>query len=70
MDRLDEVRLRHMLDAAREALSFIEGKNRSELDANRILVLSLVKEVEIIGEAAYEYQNPPEMSFLQSLGPM
>ncbi len=53
MDRLDAVRLRHMLDAAREALSFIEGKNRSELDANRILVLSLVKEVEIIGEAAY-----------------
>ena len=53
MDSADEVRLRHMLDAAREALSFVRGSSRSELNENRMLVLSLVKEVEIIGEAAY-----------------
>ena len=46
------VRLRHMLDAAKEALSFIKGKSRSDLDTNRMLVLSLVKDIEIIGEAA------------------
>ena len=54
MDRADEVRMRHMLDAAREALSFIQGRSRAELDENRMLVLSLVKEVEIVGEAAYK----------------
>jgi uncharacterized protein with HEPN domain len=41
-----------MLDAANEALDFIQGKTRSELDKDRMLVLSLVKELEIIGEAA------------------
>jgi uncharacterized protein with HEPN domain len=48
----DRNRLRHMLDAANEALEFIHGKNRSDLDTDRMLVLSLVKELEIIGEAA------------------
>ena len=41
-----------MLDAANEALEFIHGKNRSDLDTDRMLVLSLVKELEIISEAA------------------
>jgi len=48
----DEARLRHMLDAAREAVSFAAGHGRSDLDANRMLTLSLVKEIEILGEAA------------------
>lgn len=52
MPKDDIVRLRHILDAAREALSFISGKARVDLNANRMLVLSLVKEIEIIGEAA------------------
>ena len=41
-----------MLDAANEALEFVRGKGRSDLDTDRKLVLSLVKELEIIGEAA------------------
>lgn len=48
----DRIRLQHMLDAANEALGFIQGKPRSDLDIDRMLVLSLVKELEIIGEAA------------------
>lgn len=52
MHKDDVIRLRHMLDSAREALSFVMGKPRAELDANRMLALSLVKSVEIIGEAA------------------
>ena len=43
MRKDDLVRLRHMLDAAREATSFIKGRTRQDLDANRMLVLSLVK---------------------------
>jgi uncharacterized protein with HEPN domain len=41
-----------MLEAAREAMSFIQGQSRKALDSNRMLVLSLVKCIEIIGEAA------------------
>ena len=52
MRKDDVVRLRHMLDAATEAASFAKNKNRSSLDADRQLVLSLVKSIEIIGEAA------------------
>ena len=52
MQRHDRIRLQHMLDAANEALEFVRGKRGSDLDTDRKLVLSLVKELEIIGEAA------------------
>jgi uncharacterized protein with HEPN domain len=48
----DKIRMRHLLDAAREAISFVRGKTRRSLDKNRMLTLSLVKDIEIIGEAA------------------
>ena len=48
----DETRLRHILDAAREAVSFIEGHHRQDLDNDRKLNLSLVRLLEVIGEAA------------------
>lgn len=48
----DNTRLRHMLEAAREALSFAEGHDRVDLDRDRQLVMALIKEVEILGEAA------------------
>jgi uncharacterized protein with HEPN domain len=41
-----------MLDAAREALSFVEGRSRADLDRNRMLTLSLIAEIQIVGEAA------------------
>lgn len=48
----DEIRLHHMLDAAREALSFAEGCTRAHLDTDRKTTLSIVKCVEVVGEAA------------------
>jgi len=54
----DLVRLRHMLDACREALSFVKGRKQSDLATDRMLLLSLVKEIEIIGEAATQVSNP------------
>ena len=48
----DNVRLNHMLDAAKEARSFVQNAKREDLDTNRQLSLSLVKCIEIIGEAA------------------
>ena len=35
-----------------EAISFAQGQTRRSLDSNRMLVLSLVKSIEIVGEAA------------------
>lgn len=53
MSRHDEmVRLRHMLDHAREAVLLVRGKTRKDLDSNRVLNLALVRLLEIIGEAA------------------
>ena len=57
MPKSDRVRLQHMLDAAREALSFVRGKTRGHLDRDRLLVLALVKAIEIIGEAAYQVSS-------------
>ena len=48
----DLVRMRHMLDAAKEVLSFAKNKTRGDLDSERMLVLSIVKAIEIIGEGA------------------
>ncbi|HEX5506861.1 MAG TPA: DUF86 domain-containing protein [Thermomicrobiales bacterium] len=44
--------MQHMLEAARDALSFIGGHSRSDLDGDRMLTLAVVKCIEIIGEAA------------------
>ena len=49
------VRLRHMLDHAREAVSLVKGKMRDDLDADRLLNLALVRLVEIVGEAAARF---------------
>ena len=48
----DRVRLLHMLDAAKEAQRFAAGRSREDLDDDRMRTLSLVKLIEIIGEAA------------------
>ncbi len=47
-----DVRLHHMLDAAREAAQMARGKTRADLDTDRPLNLSLVRLLEIVGEAA------------------
>ena len=63
MRKDDEVRLRHMLDAAREALSFADGRTRGDLDNDRQLVLALVKEIEIVGEAATQVTEVTRQRF-------
>ena len=73
MYRDDEVRLRHMLDAAREAVSFAQGRTRSDLDEDRQLVLALVKDIEIVGEAANQVSEPgrrrvPELPWERIVG--
>lgn len=41
-----------MLDAAKEAVFFAAGRSREDLERDRMLALSLVKSLEILGEAA------------------
>ncbi len=48
----DGVRLRHMLDAAKEAMELAEGKSRNDIENERLLNLSLVRLIEVVGEAA------------------
>ena len=52
MRREDEIRLRHMLEAAQEAVSFARGRTREDLGADRQLVLSVIMDIAILGEAA------------------
>ncbi len=48
----DLIRIRHILDAVKEALTFSRDKSRDDLDNSRMLTLAIIKELEIIGEAA------------------
>ena len=48
----DRVRLRHMVEAAESALQFIAGRQRPDLDDDRMLLFALVRAIEILGEAA------------------
>jgi uncharacterized protein with HEPN domain len=46
------VRVHHMLDYAREAVSMVASRERDALDTDRMLSLALVRLMEIVGEAA------------------
>ena len=48
----DLIRLKHMLDFTKAILSFLQGKRRSDLDSDRLLLFGIVRELEILGEAA------------------
>ena len=48
----DRISLRQMLDHAREAVEMACGRDRKHLDVDRSLNLSLVRLLEIVGEAA------------------
>ena len=48
----DRIRILHMIEAAEAVDSFVTGRNRADLDADRMLLFALVRAIEIIGEAA------------------
>ena len=57
------VSVRQMLEHALEAVEMVRGRSRADLDTDRQLNLSLVRLVEIIGEAAARV--PEEFRLLQ-----
>jgi uncharacterized protein with HEPN domain len=52
MSPRDGVRLKHMIDAGEDALRFVSGRARADLDRDVMLRFALVHAVQIIGEAA------------------
>ena len=50
----DPSRLRHMVDSIRNVNQYMEGKTESDLDSNSMLFFAVVKNIEIVGEAAYK----------------
>lgn len=59
----DLVRLQHMMEAAEEIKSFASGKRREDLDQDRILSLSIVRLLEIIGEAANKVSDEIRLKY-------
>ena len=45
----DDIRLQHMLDASQQALSFMKGRDKNDLDQDAMLRLAVVKSIEIVG---------------------
>jgi len=57
------IRIRHMLDAARNAMTFAEGKSRADLDTDPMLMFALIRAVEVIGEAASKISRNSQQRF-------
>lgn len=69
----DRIRIQHMIDAAEEALSFVEDVTDKDFSKNRMLILSVIKDIEIIGEAASKISvetksHYPEIPWLDIVG--
>jgi uncharacterized protein with HEPN domain len=80
----DQVRLQHLLDAARKAVELSRGRVRADLDRDEVLALALVRLPEVLGEAAkgiteetrravhtpaFHGSNWPELAIASSTGP-
>lgn len=68
-----DVRLRHMLDHAKEAAAMARGRTRAHLDSDRQLNLALVRLLEIVGEAAgrmpaQERSHHPDIPWAEIVG--
>lgn len=48
----DKVRLHHMVEAGESAVQFVAGRQRADLDEDRMLLFALVRAIEVLGEAA------------------
>ena len=48
----DKVRLRHMVEASQSAIEFVSGRQRADLDNDKMLRFAVTRAIEIVGEAA------------------
>jgi uncharacterized protein with HEPN domain len=59
----DMIRLRHMLDHAKEAVALIAGKYKTELQNDRVLELALIRLVDIVGDASAKVSSTTQKKF-------
>ena len=69
----DRIRLQHMLDAAQEAITFLQMLHGERLGNNRLVSQAIVRLIEVVGEAATqiskEYKDEhPELPWAQITG--
>ena len=53
----DPSRLSHMVDSINNVNKYMEGKTESDLSSDSMLFFAVVKNIEIVGEAAYKLTN-------------
>jgi uncharacterized protein with HEPN domain len=74
MNERDEALMRDMLQAAQRAIGFVEGQERSDLEAdNELLGFAVVRAIEIVGEAASKISvetrsQYPQIAWRQAIG--
>jgi uncharacterized protein with HEPN domain len=73
MKETDVIRLRHILDAAYRIRSFADKRSRSNLDNDEMLTSALIRQIEIIGEAATKVSDDtreqlPEIPWRSMIG--
>jgi len=61
----DIVRIRHMLDAACKAVEFTTNCDRDDLDKDEKLSLSIVRLLEVLGEAAKNVSVQSQIEYKQ-----
>lgn len=73
IDEEDRVRLLHMLEAARDALQFSDGRDRESLESDTMYRRAVIHCIQEIGEAAVRVTEPtralvPELPWKQIVG--
>jgi uncharacterized protein with HEPN domain len=48
----DLIRLRHMVEASQTAMQFVQGRSRTDLQTDQLLLFAVVRAIEVLGEAA------------------
>ena len=69
----DAIRLRHMLEAAEQALQFCVGRDVEDVRADRMLRFALAYAITVVGEAASKVTQPtrdglPEIAWVLIVG--
>ena len=67
MENEDRIRIQHMVDAGEEALSFVRAAKKEDFWQSRLLILSVIKEIEIIGEAASKISEETKLKYSKIL---
>ncbi len=61
MANRDLARLHHMLDCAQTISKFSNGKTRQDLDSDRLFASAIMREFEVLGEAASAFFAPSSL---------